>query len=326
MRRIRKQMKAGGEMAGIEFGDPIKPYACLWLHATGFNAMTYQSMLAPLGLRTRVAALDLRGHGRTTLPAKPGRLGSWARYRDDVIEWLESEAPSGLVLGGHSMGGCVALMVAAKRPDLVKGLVLADPVILSKRLYFWHHWFPPMVGLINRSGMAQKARKRRAEFSSMGEALDQYTGRAAFKTWREPFLSDYLLDGLDRDDDGDLDNDAQAWRLLCAPKWEAATFGAQRNRPWGAMKKVRKKKIPTLILRPERDSVMTGKTRGKLIQLNPNLIVKTVRGTTHFLPMEAPYAVRDELSAFLARLIEGFSMEEEGPVRRSLSSTRLRAV
>ena len=56
-------------MAGIEFGDPIKPYAAVWLHATGFNAMTYQSILAPLGLRARVAALDMRGHGRSTLPA-----------------------------------------------------------------------------------------------------------------------------------------------------------------------------------------------------------------------------------------------------------------
>ena len=327
MRRIRKTMKAGGDIAGIEFGDPIKPYACVWLHATGFNAMTYQSMLAPLGLRARVAAIDMRGHGRTTLTANPRKLKSWTRYRDDVIEWLETEAPKGVVLGGHSMGGCVALMVAAKRPDLVRGLVLVDPVVLSKRIYFWSHWFPPIVGLMNRSGMAQRARSRRDTYGSMGEAIEQYTDRGAFKTWREPFLSDYLLDGLDRTEESlrNLnDDEAQIWKLLCAPKWEAATFSSQRNRPWGAMKKVRKQKIPTMILRPERNSVMTGKTRGQLIQLNPNLIVKTVRGTTHFLPMEAPYAVRDELSAFLARLIEGFSVEEEGLVKRSLKATRLR--
>ena len=97
--------KSGGELAGIEFGDPIKPYAAVWLHATGFNAMTYQSLLAPLGLRARIAALDMRGHGRSTLPAKPRSLKSWSRFRDDVIEWLEKEAPHGVVLGGHSMGG-----------------------------------------------------------------------------------------------------------------------------------------------------------------------------------------------------------------------------
>ena len=130
MRRFTYEAKAGGEMAGIEFGDPIKPFSAVWLHATGFNGMTYQSLLAPLGLRQRVAALDMRGHGRSTLQAKPGRMKSWKRHRDDVIEWLEKEAPQGVILGGHSMGGCVALLVAGKRPDLVKGLVLADPVIM----------------------------------------------------------------------------------------------------------------------------------------------------------------------------------------------------
>jgi pimeloyl-ACP methyl ester carboxylesterase len=326
MRRLRRQLKSGGEIAGIEVGDPIKPFAALWLHATGFNAVTYQSMLAPLGLRARVAALDMRGHGRSTLQAKGGRLPSWTKYRDDVIEWLEQEAPDGLVLGGHSMGGTVALMVAAKRPELVKGLVLADPVILSKKIYFWAHVFPPFKMMMMRNGMAKQASKRRATFPSMANAIERYTGRGAFKTWREPFLSDYLLDGLDRDPSIDPDAEEQRWNLMCTPKWEAATFAAQRNRPWNAMKRVRKAKIPTIILRPERNSVISGKERAKLIQLNPNLIVKSVRGTTHFLPMEAPYAVRDELSSFVARLIEGFSLEEEGSVRRSLKATRLRMV
>ena len=142
-----------GDMAGVEFGDPVKPYGALWLHATGFNAMTYQSILAPLGFRARVAALDLRGHGRTTLTADPRKLKSWRRYRDDVIDWMDRHAPGGAVLGGHSMGGCVALMVAGKRPDLVKGLVLIDPVILHPRFYFWAHVFPPMNWFV-RGGLA----------------------------------------------------------------------------------------------------------------------------------------------------------------------------
>lgn len=323
MRRFREDMKSGGQMAGIEFGDPIKPYAAVWLHATGFNAMTYQSMLAPLGLRARVAALDLRGHGRSTMPAKGG-LASWNKYRDDVIEFLENEAPQGVVLGGHSMGGCVALLVAGKRPDLVKGLVLADPVILSRRTYFWNHVFPPVNWLIARNGMAARARKRRAEFNSFREALDGYSGKAAFKSWREPFLADYLLDGLERADDGSADAEKQSWKLLCTPKWEAKTFGAQRHAPWSALAKVRKKKIPIVILRPNRDSVISDKVRAEIIQKNPSLMMRAVRGTSHFLPMEAPYEIRDQLSAFIARLVERFTLEEDGPVSRNLRQRRRR--
>ena len=327
MRRFLFPSKTGGELAGIEFGDPIKPYAAVWLHATGFNAMTYQSMLAPLGLRQRVAALDSRGHGLTSLAAKPGRLKSWKRYRDDVIEFLEKEAPQGVVLGGHSMGGCVALLVAGKRPDLVKGLVLADPVILQKQLYFWNHVFPPLSWIVSKGGssLARGAKKRRPEFPSFREALENYSKRRAFASWRDPFLADYLLDGLVRVDTNPTDSPDQTWRLSCEPAWEAATFRAQRNQPWGALKKVRKHKIPMTILRPTRDSVISDKVRAQLILTYPAMMMKAVRGTTHFLPMEAPYEVRDAMSAYIARLVERFTMEEDARVERSLK-TRRRAV
>ena len=318
MRRFRHPLE-DGEIAGVEFGDPVKPFAALWLHATGFNAMTYQSILAPLGLRARVAALDLRGHGRTTLPADPTKIRSWARYRDDVIAWLDQYAPGGLVLGGHSMGAAVALMVAGKRPDLVKGLVLIDPVILSPRYYFWLHVLPPLIWSL-RAGhhMARQARKRRDTFGSPAEARERYSGRGAFKTWRAPFLDDYLLDGLEREDHGPADSENQSWRLLCTPSWEAATFGAQRNRPWSALSRVRCRKIPITILRAETGSVLSDKVVEKLVRKVPALIMKRKRGSSHFLPMEAPYDVRDALSSYLSRLFEGFTVAEEGPVRRTL--------
>lgn len=324
MRRFRHETPEG-EIAGIEFGDPAKPYSALWLHATGFNAMTYQSMLAPLGLRTRIAALDLRGHGRTTLPAKPGRLVSWTRYRNDVIAWIEKNAPAGVVLSGHSMGGCVALMVAGKRPDLVKGLVLADPVILNARYYFWTHLFSPVMRfLMGRGGMASGARKRRSRYSSPEEVMQRYQKKPIFSTWREPFLADYVLDGIDRVDDNPHDSDEQVWELLCKPKWEAATFSAQRNRPWSALSKVRKKKIPITILRAARGSVMSDKAAARMARKNPALILKEKRGTTHFLPMEAPYEVRDYIASYLARLVEGVTAADETPIRRRLASSTRR--
>ncbi len=324
MRRFREQMESGGEIAGIEFGDPVKPFAAIWLHATGFNAMTYQSLLAPLGLRARVGALDLRGHGSSTLPAKGG-LSSWNRYRDDVIAFLDREAPHGVVLGGHSMGGCVALLVASKRPDLVKGLVLADPVILPRKVYFWQHVLPPVAWMIAPNRMASRARKRRSVFSSFDEAFESYSSRDAFKSWREPFLADYLLDGLVRTDGGDSGSANQRWELACSPAWEAKTFRAQRNAPWGALRKVRKKKIPIVVLRPNRDSVISEKVRAEMIKLNPSMMMRSVRGTSHFLPMEAPYEVRDQLSAFIARLVERFTLEEDAPVVRTLRQRRRRA-
>jgi pimeloyl-ACP methyl ester carboxylesterase len=98
MRRFRFDMQ-DGQMAGISFGDAARQVEVLFLHATGFNAITYQSLLQPLGSLAHCAALDLRGHGRSTLYAKPALMKSWNRFRDDVIQFLEKEAPRGAVLG-----------------------------------------------------------------------------------------------------------------------------------------------------------------------------------------------------------------------------------
>ncbi len=317
LRRIRHET-GEGLICGVEIGDPVRPIEALFLHATGFNAMTYQSMLAPLGLRAHVAAIDLRGHGRTTLPAN-GRFPSWSTYRNDVIAWLEKRAPGGAVLGGHSMGGTVAMLVAGKRPDLVKALVLADPVVLPPTLYRWAHLTPfPHIFQFGRSAMSRGALRRRREFPSREAAKLAYAGRRVFSTWREPFLDDYLLDGIDRVDDGPPDSADQTWSLLCDPKWEAATFAAQRNRPWAALRKIRRHNIPASVLVADKESVMPLGTLERIARIAPHVHMRRIGGTTHFLPMEAPYAVREELSAYLSNFVEGLSQADHHPVKRRL--------
>jgi hypothetical protein len=53
-------------------------------------------------------------------------------------------------------------------------------------------------------------------------------------------------------------------------------------------------------------------------------MMRGIRGTSHFLPMEAPYEIRDQLSAFIARLVERYTLEEDGPVSRGLGTRRRR--
>ena len=61
MRRFRVELK-DGEASGIAFGDPVRPIDVLFLHATGFNAITYQSILEPLGGQMHAAAIDCCGN------------------------------------------------------------------------------------------------------------------------------------------------------------------------------------------------------------------------------------------------------------------------
>src|ERR1700761_597697 len=106
-----------GEMAALDFGDEARPVDVVFLHATGFNALTYRSILAPLAPSLRILAVDQRGHGLSRLPADPERLFSWKIFRDDLTALLATLDGPPPVLAGHSMGGTVSLLAAGRRPE-----------------------------------------------------------------------------------------------------------------------------------------------------------------------------------------------------------------
>lgn len=313
MRRFRVELK-DGETAGIAFGDPVRPIDVLFLHATGFNAITYESILEPLGTRMHAAAVDMRGHGRSRLPANPKKLKSWNRFRDDVIQVLEKTAPDGAVLGGHSMGATVAILVAGKRPDLVKGLVLVDPVLLPRPVYTFYN-FPLVNMLVGKTALAKQTLRRRRQFGSQAEAVESLRGRGAFKTWRVPFLEDYVVDGVLRQDDGQFE-------LSCTPEYEAATFSAHRYRPWAALRRLRKKRIPIIVLQADKESTSGADADQRIHAIRPDAAVTRVPGTTHFVPMERPYVVRDALKMLFEAMIEGHQLVDYvGAVRRTIDDS-----
>jgi pimeloyl-ACP methyl ester carboxylesterase len=313
MRRFRISIK-DGEVAGIAFGDPVRPIDVLFLHATGFNAITYQSILEPLGVQMHAAAVDLRGHGRTKLPANPHRMKSWNKFRDDVIQVLERTAPDGAVLGGHSMGATVALLVAGKRPDLVRGLVLTDPVLMRRSAYRLFN-FPLLNMTIRKNALSKAALKRRRDYASPGEAAESLRGRGAFRTWRAPFLDDYVVDGVLRQEDG-------RYSLSCRPEWESAVFAAHRYRPWTAIRKLRKKRIPIIVLQAEKESTSQPDTDQRIHAVRPDAAITRGPGTTHFVPMERPYVVRDALKMLFEATIEGAKLfDYVGAVRRTIDDS-----
>src|SRR3954463_13647492 len=78
----------GGAMAYLDFGPAERPVDVVFSHANGFNARTYRSMLEPLAGEMRILALDLRGHGASTLPTViEGRAG-WTELEADLLAFL----------------------------------------------------------------------------------------------------------------------------------------------------------------------------------------------------------------------------------------------
>jgi len=267
-----------GEMSVMDFGDPKRPVDLVFVHANGFNAATYRTLLAPLSASLRIWAPDLRGHGRTTLPTSTEGRWSWADHRDDLTAVIDAIDGPPVILSGHSMGGTSSLLAAAERRDQVSGLVLFDPVIWT------HAWvrafqFPLLRTLPRRIPIVQGALRRRRLFDSREQALIAYRNRGAFKGWPEMMLADYISDGLIETDQG--------FTLACAPEWEASNYAAQSHDAWKALIRLQR---PVRILKAERDSTCR-------IGTDPRrqLTVETVPDSNHFFPMLKSDIVRDAL-------------------------------
>ncbi|MFC5373446.1 alpha/beta fold hydrolase [Brevundimonas faecalis] len=267
-----------GRMAVLDFGDPDRPVDLVFVHANGFNAWTYRSLLQPLSGALRIWAPDLRGHGRTRLPADPRGRRSWIDHRDDLISLLDGLDGPPVALAGHSIGGTSGLLAAAERPEKVSRLLLLDPVIWRREMVLAMSL--PFVGrLAARSPIVAGTLKRRSIFDSREQALAAYRGRGAFKGWSDMMLADYLLDGLIETDRG--------FELTCSPAWEASNYAAQAHNPWRALRRY-----------PGGVRVLKAAT-GSLTHMSEThgdrLRVERVAGSGHLLPMTHPEVVRDAL-------------------------------
>jgi proline iminopeptidase len=76
----------------------------------------------PLTEQAQVVYLDLRGHGRSARPA----VADWTfeACADDLAACCDTLGIADPVVFGHSFGGCIALLYAARHPDQPAGLVL----------------------------------------------------------------------------------------------------------------------------------------------------------------------------------------------------------
>lgn len=101
-----------------ESGPPV-----LMLHPLALSGAVWDPVARYLAGSFRVVAMDARGHGDSGWDRRPFTVADLADDAAAVIEEL-GLAPAHVV--GLSMGGSTAVVLAAARPDLVDGLVLAD--------------------------------------------------------------------------------------------------------------------------------------------------------------------------------------------------------
>ncbi len=115
-------------------GPPI-----VFAHALFMNTTQWDEQVEQLRTAFTTLTYDARGHGQTGGSRRPRYdVDLFARDLDALLEALDVEQP---IICGLSIGGCIAQAYAARHPDRVRGLILADtfasaPVPLGARVLF----------------------------------------------------------------------------------------------------------------------------------------------------------------------------------------------
>ncbi|MEZ5921005.1 MAG: alpha/beta hydrolase [Parvularculaceae bacterium] len=267
-----------GDLHVLRFGRKGAP-PLLFAHANGFCASAYRQMLMLLGDAFDVYAVDLRGHGKTSLPTENPKHRGLSLFGRDVSELLDRLADeiahARWRLAGHSLGGVAVTFASAGRED-VEELRLIEPVAMSPyyRMLASTPFWPLVAG---KTYLVRAARRRRARWRTRSEVFERYRRKGLFKPFAAGVLEDYLEDGLSDDADGVA--------LSCAPLWEATNFAAQADDFWAALKKA---PAPVSVLaanHPQTSTVSRAAAR-RFRQLGAS--VEIIDGPTHLIPFEAP--------------------------------------
>jgi len=244
------------KLALREAGDP-KGLPVVLLHAFPMSGAMWEPQLGALNAY-RVLIPDLRGFGGTPL------VGPWLveHAAADVLESFEGRA----VFVGLSMGGYVALQIAAAAPERVAGLVLCDT---------------------RAEPDANENKLKRAA------AIDFVR-----KNGVEPFLGPFLKDAVANPKTLEF---LRGVAVKSSPEAVMAALAALAARP-DAVPGLSKIKIPTAVLVGSQDKI-TPLTLSEAVRSRiPGAELHIIPDAGHFSNAENPAAFNLALVSFLKRL------------------------
>jgi len=162
-------------------------------HANSFTASTYTVLFKELRSRGfKVKALEKFGHD----PRYPV-TNNWPHLVQQLLDFTQAEVKktgAPVILAGHSFGGFISLMAAARHPELARGVLLIDSPILGG-------WRATTLGVIKSAQMVGSvspgavSRRRRYHWPDQAAALAYFESKKAFARWDPQVLQDYIAHG-----------------------------------------------------------------------------------------------------------------------------------
>ena len=267
----------------------------LFSHGNSFPGGTYRLMLDNLRQRGfEVQAIDRYGHDpkypvTNNWPHLVEQLADQARaWQAQTTEAGEESEPAFLV--GHSLGGILSLMCAARYPELARGVLLLDSPILGG-------WRATTLGLFKQTQLVGSlspgriSRKRRSHWPDREAVLEHLRHKKAFARWDPQALADYV-------DHGTVERDGQRW-LRFDRDIETAIYNTLPDNVAGLLRRHPLKcpvafigGIHSVEMRTVGMELTQRLTKGRVMMLDGS----------HLFPMEKPIAAAAAIEASLRNL------------------------
>ena len=169
----------------------------IFSHGNSFPASTYGVMIRSLEARGyQVRSVEKFGHD----PAYPVS-SNWPHLVQQLADFTAAqvqETGQSAFLVGHSLGGLLSILCAARNPLLggkpVRGVLLLDSPVIGV-------WRAAGLKLAKRSGLVSSVsprairRKRKNQWLGKDEALAHFSSKKTFAAWDQEVLRDYIEHG-----------------------------------------------------------------------------------------------------------------------------------
>lgn len=224
---------------------------------------------------------------------------NWHNQSAELLNYLrkhrKNESPIYLV--GHSFGAVISYITACNAPNMVAGLILLDPPIvtgLPSKLIRLAKKTP----LINKITPANMAETRKTSWSLTDDIESYFKNKALFKNFHLETVRDYVASGTQRQ--------GNKFTLTFDASVEAAVF---RNVPHNIDHYTGRLTCPSILVTGEQTDVCVPFLSKRFLKRNPMRHMETPGA--HMFPMEYP----EETAQLIVSVIQQWESDKHSGVK-----------
>lgn len=267
--------------------EPETAPDAVFIHGLGGSSLNWTDLIGLLQPQLNSFAIDLGGFGQSP-PPRDGDM-SPAGHARGVARFIAEQHLAPVHLFGNSMGGAVALQLAAHRPDLVRSLTLISPALPSLRPRKSNAHLP----VIALPGIGERLIAKYSEVDVVERVQGTMDVCFADPSRVPPQRLEEAIEAATIHDGYPYAGEAFLATLRGLLK---TYFDAGSNRPWKLAERVT---APTLVIYGRQDPLVDSRASHRVTKYFPNAHVVVLPDSGHVPQMEHPEFVAAAWDRFI---------------------------